>query len=138
MKEQAEQNKAILRRWVDAFSGGREAALAILDETLTPDYRMHDPSGDVSGLAAMREFVTSLFDGMPDLSMILDEVLAEGDRVAYRFTMAGTHKGELMGFPPTGIKVQAQIHSVARIAGGRVAEEWQAWDFHGFLQQLSA
>ncbi len=133
----SEANKAVIKRWVDAFNKGRSAALAILDEVVTPDYTMHDPDSGISGRAAMREYVGMLFDGMPDLRMTLDEVLADGDRVIYRFTTGGTHTGRLMGFPPTGKRAQAPGISVARITGGRVAEEWQVWDVHSFFQQLS-
>lgn len=134
----SEQTKAIVRRLIDGFKEGRAAALAILDEVVTPDYVMHDPSGEVSGKEAIREFIGSLFDGLPDIWMTLEEAVAEGDRVAYRFTLGGTHKGELMGFPPTGKQVQASVTSVARFADEKMAEEWQTWDFHGFLQQLSS
>lgn len=134
----SEANKAVLKRWLSAFNQGKTAALAILDEVVTPDYRMHDPSGEVSGTQAMREYIGSLFDGLPDLRSTIEEMVSEGDRVAYRFTIRGTHKGPLMGFAPTGNLVQSTITSIARIANGRVAEEWQTWDFHDFLQQLSS
>ena len=80
---------------------GRDAALAVLDEVVTSDYSMRDPSGDLSGREALRQFLAMLFDGMPDLRMSLDDMVAADDRVAYQFTIRGKHTGELMGFPPT-------------------------------------
>ena len=134
----AEQNKAVMKRWFEAFNQGRDAALAILDETVTSDYVMRDPSGDLSGREALRQFISMLFDGMPDLQMSLDDMVAEKDRLAYQFAIRGTHTGELMGFAPTGRQVQSSVTSIARFADRKMAEETQTWDFHGFLQQLSA
>ena len=133
-----EQNKTAIKQWFDSFNRGRDAALAVPDEVVTHDYVMHDPSGDLHGREALREFVRSLFGGLPDLTMALDEIMAEGDRLAYRFTVSGTHTGELMGLAATGKHVEVSITSMARFAGGKMAEEFQTWDFHGFLQQISS
>jgi steroid delta-isomerase-like uncharacterized protein len=138
-KEEAmsEQNKAVMKRWFEAFNQGRDAALAILDEVVTTDYVMRDPSGDLNGREALRQFVGMMFDGMPDFRMSLDDMIVEGDRLAYQFTIRGTHTAELMGFAPTGRQVQVGVTSIARFKDGKLAEETQTWDFHGFLQQLS-
>ncbi len=63
--------------------------------------------------------------------------MAHEDRAVYRFTFGGTHRGNLMGFPPTGKAVQTSCICIARIAGGKITEEWQIWDAHGFFKQLS-
>jgi steroid delta-isomerase-like uncharacterized protein len=133
-----EQNKETLRRWYGALNVGRASALAILDEVVTSDYRMYDPSGDLNGIQAVREFVGSLFGGMPDMKITLDEMVGEGDREAYRYTITGTHAGDFMGFAASGKRIHTVVTSIARFAGGKVAEEWQTWDFQGFLQQLSS
>ncbi len=133
----AERNKAVMRRWFDVSSEGREAALAILDEVVASDYVMRDPSGDLNGREALRQFVATMFDGMSDFRMNLDDMIAVGDRLSYQFTIRGTHTAELLGFAPTGNHAQAAVTSMARFVDGKLAEETQTWDFHGFLKQIS-
>ncbi len=96
-------NKAAVKRFFDEVNKGRRAALAAIDELIDPEYVLHDPTaGEVKGREGLGQFLGGLFDGLPDLWMRLDELLAEEDRAVYRFTFGGTHKGVLMGFPPTG------------------------------------
>ena len=67
---------------------------------------------------------------------MIEDVIAEGDKVAVRFTFRGTHQGELMGIPPTGKQVTISGMDINRIAGGKIAERWAVFDMLGMLQQL--
>lgn len=134
----SDTNKIIVKRFFDEVNKGKNAALAAVDELIAPDYVLHDPTiGEVKGKDGVRKYLTEFFDALPDLSMKLEDLLAEGDRAVYRFTCAGTHKGMLMGFPPTGNRVQATCMCIGRLAGGKIAEEWQLMDAHGLFKQLS-
>jgi predicted ester cyclase len=72
--------------------------------------------------------VNSYRTAFPDVTLIIDDILAEGNKVTVRWTARGTHKGELMRIPPTGKEVTLTGISVVRIAGGKVAEHWVTWD----------
>ncbi len=134
----SDTNKIIVKRFFDEVNKGKAAAIAAVDELIAPDYVMHDPTvGEVKSRDGLRQFLGGFYDAMPDLSMKLEDLLAEGDRAVYRFTYAGTHKGTLMGFPPTGKRVEASCISIGRLAGGKIAEEWQIWDTHGLFKQLA-
>ena len=63
-------------------------------------------------------------------------MVAEGDKVAYRWTLTGTHKGEFEGIPPTNKKVTVWAISISRIAGGKIVEDWSRVDTLGLMQQL--
>jgi predicted ester cyclase len=74
--------------------------------------------------------------GLPDLRVTIEELVAEGDKVAVRRSYAGTHRGELLGIPATGKQVRLGGISIFRLAGGRIAEQWEQLDRLALLQQL--
>lgn len=85
-----------------------------------------------------READKALVRGFPDLSLrVLDQV-AEGDKVATRWIVTGTHSGEFMGIPATGRTAALTATSVDRVQDGKIAEHWLEVDFTGFVQQLTA
>ena len=134
----SDTNKIIVKRFFDEVNKGKNAALAAVDELIAPDYVLHDPTvGEVKGKDGLRQFLGGFYDAMPDFSMKLEDLLAEGDRAVYRFTSTGTHKGTLMGFAPTGKRVATTCICIGRLAGGKIVEEWQVWDAHGLFKQLS-
>ena len=71
-----------------------------------------------------------------DLVLTVEDQIAEGDKVVTRFTARGTHRGELMGIPPTGVKVVVTGISIDRFVGGRSVESWTHYDFMSLLKQL--
>lgn len=134
----SDTNKIIMKHFFDEVNKGKSAALAAVEELVAPDYVLHDPTiGEMKGRDSVRQYLGALFDAIPDVSFKLQDLMAEGDRVVYRFTYAGTHKGTLMGFPPTGKRVEAICIAIGRLAGGKIAEEWQVWDTHGLFKQLA-
>ncbi len=72
----------------------------------------------------------------PDLQATVEDQVAEGDKVASRFTFRGTHRGELAGIPPTGNQVEVTGIVISRIEGGKGAEDWSNYDALGMMQQL--
>jgi predicted ester cyclase len=73
---------------------------------------------------------------LPDVRVIIEQQLAEGDLVATRWTPTGMHRGQFMGVAPSGKQVLVSGTVIDRIAGGKVAEEWIDWDRLGLLEQL--
>ncbi len=72
------------------------------------------------------------------MHIVIDDQIAEGDRVVTRWTARGTHKGEWMGIAPTGKPVTVTGILISRFAGGRVVEEWENYDALGMMRQLGA
>jgi len=128
-------NKALIRRFFEeVWSTGD---LSRRDAFLDAGYRGH-----MAGAAEPidRDGWTAWFQGFraafPDARFTVEDMVAEGDRVAARLTMRGTHLGPLNGAPPTGRAVVVSGMSIERIADGRIVEGWNENDALGLLQQL--
>ncbi len=135
-----EENKALVRRfWEEASRRGLQA---VLEEFLAPAVISRPPASaspqPVRGLEAWRQFMAAQFGAFPDLAFTVEDLIAEGDRVAARVTSRGTHAGALMGIPPTGGRVEWTGISITRHAGGKIVEQWGEFDALGLLQQLGA
>jgi steroid delta-isomerase-like uncharacterized protein len=122
---------------------GREAWLEgnldALDEVYAENYVWHRPPfPDASGLASVKESISSMREAYSDLQFSYDEMVAEGDSIAYRYTMHGRHTGQSpsLPIPPTGKEVMLTGTVVVHIVDGKIVEEFEFSDYLGFLQQL--
>jgi len=131
-----QENKAVIRRLFDEFYNGGK--IDVVDELFHADCSIHDPStGDREGAATFKERHQAQLAVTPDFHMTLEDMVAEDDKVAYRWTCRGTDNGiGFMGRPPTGISGAFSGMTVARFAGGKLAELWHNYDMLGLLQQL--
>jgi steroid delta-isomerase-like uncharacterized protein len=131
----ATDNKSFVRSTTEEI--WRTGDVRLIDAHMAPNYVLHKPptgfSPDREGLKAILQAMHRAF---PDLKMTVDDVVAEGDKVAQRRTYQGTHKGELFGIPATGQFVSVSQITVSRVADGKFVEEWAETDFLGMLQQL--
>jgi steroid delta-isomerase-like uncharacterized protein len=131
-----EQNKATVRRFIrEVFEQGREAAV---DELLTPDFVGHTwgPSG--AGTDGLKAALARLSGALADTRFVVEDEIAEGDRVAVRLTASARQVGEFMGAPASGRSYEiGEIH-IFRLRDGRIAEHWHQFDRIGMLQQLGA
>ena len=131
-----EENKTVVRRY---FAGAyADKGEALVDELLAPDYvGRFPPNPDVVGQEAVKQFNRETRHAFPDLELMLDEFIAEGDRVVVRWTMRGTHLGEMRGgIAPTGKPFTVTGTTTNRIAGGKIAEAWGSIDLLGLMLQL--
>jgi predicted ester cyclase len=130
-----EENKAMLRRvYEEALNKGD---VAILDDLLAAGYVLHMAGlQDYKGPEGFKEMVTALRVAFPDLHVTIDDMVAEGDEVAHRFTLQGTHQGEFLGIAPTGKQVTVTGTTISRFAGGKEGEAWQNIDSLGMLRQM--
>ena len=128
----------LTQRFFDKVCNGRR--LEVADELFAAGHVYHDPGspGITAGPAGMKELIGAYQRGFQDASWTIDEMLVAGDAVMTRWTGRGTHTGELMGLAPTGRRVAVSGIWIQRIANGRIAESWNAWDTLGMLQQLGA
>jgi steroid delta-isomerase-like uncharacterized protein len=133
----SEQNKALVRRMVEEFwSKGR---LEYAADFFAKEYVRHDPPGpDIRGLSSLTEFAGIYRRAFPDLRFTIDELIAEGDLLAARWTGTGTQRGDLPGVPATGRQSTVSGITLSRIRNGKIEEEWVAWDQLGMLRNLGA
>jgi steroid delta-isomerase-like uncharacterized protein len=134
----ANENKATVRRVSEeVFNQGN---LSVVDELIAPDYVLHDPGvpgGELRGLEAFKERWVSMFrTAFPDLRIVIEDQVAEGEKVASRYTGSGTHQGDLRGFPPTNNRIEVTGTITSRFAEGKIVEEWNNLDSMGMMQQL--
>ena len=130
-----EENKAVLRRnCEEAFNKGD---LAVADENIANNYVYHGSGGlEFKGPEGFKQFITMLRTAFPDLHVTVGDMFAEGDKVAHRLILRGTHKGELMGIAPTGKQVTLSANVISRFAGGKEVEAWSNLDDLGMMQQM--
>ena len=131
-----EENKTIVQRY---FAGAyTDQGEALVDELLAPDYvGRFPPNPDVVGREAVKQFNRETRTAFPDLQLTLDEVIAEGDRVVVRWTMRGTHLGEMRGgIAPTSKPFTVTGTTTNRVVGGQIAEAWGNIDLLGLMLQL--
>ena len=130
----AEDNKALVRRLYEEVFNQRN--MALVDELCTPTHVFHNPPTTLHGREAFKQLLSGYLTAFPDARFTVEDEIAEGDRVASRYTFRGTHQGELMGIPPTGKQVTVTGIIMNRIVGGKVEEGWLNFDALGMLQQL--
>jgi steroid delta-isomerase-like uncharacterized protein len=133
-----EENKAVVRRYLGAFWDGGDASVA--DEVIAPSYIAYDPGtpGREGGVAGEKQALALYYSVFPDFSLAIEEMIAEGDIVAARWTVRGTHRGALQSIAPTGKVVTISGISLFRVRDRRIAEHWLNWDTLGMLQQVGA
>src|SRR5713101_9501206 len=132
----SEQNKAIVRRLFEEL--WNQGNLSVADQLFTPNYTHHDSSSPDFGHGpeSEKKRATLYRTAFPDLRLTIEDISAEGETVMARWSCRGTHKGDLSGIAPTGKQFIISGVSVARIAGGKMAEGWINWDALGLMQQL--
>ena len=129
------ENKAQFRRaYEELLNGGN---LEVAEDLVAPEFLNHEaPPGRDRGPESMRGLATMLRTAFPDLHFTIEELVAEGDTVAGRLTMSGTHRGHLMGMPPTGRSVRQDHMHFVRFQNGKAIEHWGVRDEMGMMQQL--
>jgi steroid delta-isomerase-like uncharacterized protein len=121
-----EGNKALIRRmFEEVIPAGDPTAMR---EIVTADFVDHDPMpGQPAGVEGAEYVVSTMNVAYPDLRFSIDDLLAEADRVAMRWTLRGTNRGPMLGRPPTGQPVELSATIIWRIQDGKVAERWAGW-----------
>jgi steroid delta-isomerase-like uncharacterized protein len=129
-------NKHIMERFTREFLTTGDAALA--EEFLSPNVVMHFAGQRQHGRDSYVAIVAANQVAFPDLLWTVEDMVADGDTVAVRYTMTGTHRGDFAGVPPTGKAVVAQSMAFYRLADGQIVEERAQLDMLSVLQQLGA
>ena len=128
----SEQNKQVVRRYFEELDHGKAHPAHIC----TPDFVFHIPGFPSMDLDASKQFAATFYTAMPDLTHPIEELIAEGDKVAFRGRYQGTHTGAFMGVPASGRRISAVGVGVFRVANGKVAEFWVSPDRMSLMQQM--
>ncbi len=133
-----EKNKELIRALAEDVI--HRGDLERIPEFFAPNYMPHDPSnpGRMGGIEGAVRFISMLHAGMSDIRYTIEDLIAEGDKVVYRWLLRGTHTGTFMGIPPTGNTIAITGIDIFRITGGKIVESWVNADAFGMLQQLGA
>lgn len=133
----SEHAKSLADRFhMDIFQAEK---LDVADELVTSNFRWHGgfaPPQEPCGPEGVKQVARSVIGAFPDRQITHHEAIAEGDKVLVRWSMSGTHKGDLMGIPPTGKTMTITGLDYFRIERDRIAEMWQEANVLGMMQQL--
>jgi predicted ester cyclase len=129
-----EENKRVVRRFPEEVA--TQGNIDVIDEICAEDILDHSPLGEKQGRDELKEQAKYLLSAFGDLSVTVEDIIAEGDTVAMRVTVRGTHEGEFMGVEPTGKEFEFQNTVFARLKDGKVVERWIRPDLFGLMQQL--
>jgi steroid delta-isomerase-like uncharacterized protein len=130
-------NKVVMRRFVEFINTCSEK---LAEQIISPDAVFHVPGSPepMRGPAGYLAVIGMMRSGFPDIQWTLEEMIAEEDKVAARFTMRGTHKGIFFGVPPTGKAIAVQAMNFYRLSEGQFIEERGQPDLLGLLIQIGA
>ena len=133
----AEENKALVRSYIEKVWHQKNSAA--IDEFLAVNYQRHtSPNLAPLNREGQKQRLVGIRAAFPDITLTLEEILAEGDRVAFRSTIRGTHKYIFQGIPSTGRQVTVSLVDIVRVEDSKIVEHWGGPDFLDWLQQLGA
>ncbi len=128
----SEENKTLARRSWEIVDN-----LDTIEEIYASDVVWHEPDQELRGIEEARQFVTTYKTALPDLNVTVEDVIGEGNQAVTRWTVRGTHQGEVEEFgPSTGRQVEIKGITIHRIEDGKIVEEWEGYDNLSILQQL--
>ena len=129
-----EANKALVRRFFEAFNAGDLEGVAGL---CAPSVVVHNSGApDPLNLNGFRQLAGAFLAAFPGGEHTIEDMIGEGDKVVTRVVYHGTHTGDLMGMPPTGKQVAVSAMIIDQIANGKIVETWRLFDQLGMMQQL--
>jgi steroid delta-isomerase-like uncharacterized protein len=132
----SEQLKRLVRR--DTEEIWNEGNFDVIDEIFAPGFVLHDPAAPEQSLGReeYREYVETFRAAFPDARYEIEDILAEGDTAALRYSARATNEGEFMDMDPTGEQVDVSGMEMYRVEDGKIVEMWTSYDALGLLQQL--
>ena len=136
-----EENKAIARHFAEVLQElFRTGDVDLMDSVLAENVVQHisGQPPEAQSLEGFKQLLPTLPQAFPDVLFEVENLMAEGDMVAFRLIWTATHQGEFFGIPPTGTRATVTEMHMFRIADGKVVDRWGEWDALGLMQQLGA
>jgi steroid delta-isomerase-like uncharacterized protein len=129
-------NKSIVHRLYEEVWNKRN--LAVMNELVSPSHALHGPlyTGPAIGPQVYRRQVSMFVAGFPDVRFVIEDTVAEEDKVVVCWTFSGTHQGEFMGVPATNKKVSVDGITIHILAKGIIMDSYVSLDMWGLMQQL--
>ncbi len=127
-----QQNKTLIRRYVETWNQGDLEALASF---WSPDM-LHYTRSSAHSAEAVKGIIGSFMRAFPDLQWEINDIVAEGDKVVTRMTAQGTHSGDYMGVSATGNKINCTVMGIARFDDGKIVEHWGVTDELAMIAQI--
>lgn len=132
----AKNNQKLVERWFQSWNTGDPA---IADEIAASEFVNHDPNRpEITHFDNYKAWVDENRTAFPDFRVVVHDMITEKDKVASRWTITGTHKGDFSGVPPTSVLVTMTGMSIHRLVDGKIVEAWWSYDMLGLMQQLGA
>ena len=142
MKEGYEttDNASVVRRWFEeVWNRGREEAIDELFDEEGVAHGLADEAGsDLRGPTGFKPFFRRFREAFPEMEVVVEDTVSEGDKVAARCTVRGRHRGDTLGFKATDSPVEFDGICIVRIRDGKIVEAWNNFDFMSMFQQLGA
>jgi predicted ester cyclase len=134
----SEENKALVRRWFEeVWNKGRSEAIdEMFDENGIAHGLSSDPANPIKGPAEFKPFHTIFREAFPNMMIVVEDMVAEGDRVAARCSVRAQHEGDFMGRSATQSPVDFTGMVIVRIANGKIVEAWNNFDFQTLHKQV--
>jgi predicted ester cyclase len=130
-----ESNKNVIREMLQVFERGESVNI---DKYFASNWVNHDPSlPPLSGHEGAKQLI-GMWSAFSNLKVTVEDSVGEGDRVAARFTISGTHSGSFMGIAPTGKPIKVTATGIFRVVDGKATDNWVNFDAMGLLQQIGA
>jgi predicted ester cyclase len=128
------ENKSMARRYPEEVYNQKN--IDVLDEIMDENIINHWWEPEVNGLQTIKEYVSKNLVAFPDVKFIVEDQIAEGEKVVTRVSFTATHKGEFMGIPPTDKKVKVTGVIIFKITKGKIVETWAEMDGLSWMRQL--
>jgi steroid delta-isomerase-like uncharacterized protein len=134
----SEENKQLIRRWFEeVWNKGRADAIEeMLDENGIAHGLSDDPANPIKGPSGFRPFHTVFRQAFPNLTVDVEDVIAEGDKAVARCSVRGKHEGEFRGIAATQAPVEFTGIAIVRIENGKIVEAWNNFDFMTMHRQV--
>ena len=134
----SEENKKLMRRWFEeVWNKGRADAIdEMFDEYGVAHGLSDDPSNPITGPQGFRPFHTTFREAFPNMIIVVEDMVAEGDKVAARCSVRAKHEGEFIGRAATQSPVEFTGIAIVRIANGKIVEAWNNFDFMTMYKQV--
>ena len=130
----SEENKALVRRFFEKANSEERTPV----EMCAASFTAHIGASPAMDLQGFLQYQAAYFAAFSDTGITIEDMIAEGDRVAFRGLVRARHTGEFMGIPPSGKQISVPVIGIARLADGKIAEWWNSPDRLSWMQQIGA
>ena len=135
----SEENKALVRRWFEeVWNRGREDAIDEMFDVEGIARGLAGEGGELRGAEGYKPFFRQFRDAFPDIEVVVEDMVAEGDKVAARCSVRASHQSDTLGFAATQQPVAFEGIALVRIRDAKIVEAWNHFDFMGMYRQLGA